>query len=66
VSRCPILEEVKREIERLKEEVKALHAATFKQCPNCHSKLTERETESEKLLVCPKCGYAHAVYYKGV
>ena len=64
MARCPVFEEVRREIERLKEEIKALQAAAYKQCPICHSRLAERETEHEKLLVCPKCGYAHAVYYK--
>jgi len=64
MARCPILDEVRREIERLKEEIRALHAAAYKQCPICHSKIAERETEHEKILVCPKCGYVNAVYYK--
>jgi len=62
--RCPILDEVKREIERLKDEIKVLRAMIYKQCPKCGSRLEERELKHEKRIKCPKCDYLHVIFYR--
>ena len=34
-------------------------------CPKCGSELTEKSTESEDWVTCPKCGFIEVEYYQG-